>query len=193
MIKIEGKDGKKIIKKEIEIEYIDFNMNNVGELVNENVCASKLKEVSLDNNIEALHFIGPGGGNFEIFIEKIITLSIRDSTVYISAFCPDLFFSCKKESLLKQINRTNIKVSPILTIFEDTKNMVRIKRFIFPRFWTKYMKMIWLKNNNYPSHSNKFTGTSTFYKVLYIKNIVILKYYIRKCHKNYIHFTKKKI
>ncbi|CZR99526.1 hypothetical protein CDFC105_71295 [Clostridioides difficile] len=193
MIKIQGKNGKKIIKKEIEIEYIDFNISESGKCIKENVCAYKLKALSLDNNIEALNFIEPNGNKLEFFIEKINTLSKRNRTVYISAFCPDLFIPDDKKDLSKRINKVNIKISPILIVFEDQKTIIKFQKFLFPRFWHKYMKIIWLKNNNYPIHSNKATKTSTSYEVTYINNMVIFKYYISKTYRNYAYITKLNI
>ncbi|MCC0697244.1 hypothetical protein [Clostridioides sp. ES-S-0048-02] len=189
MIKIQGKDCRKIIKEEIEVEYIDFNStdNENGKLISESVNAYKLKQLSLDNNIEALHFINTTGDKLEFLIEKISTLSVRNSSAYVSIFCPDLYSNSfdKEENILKKINKKNIKISPTLNFFENRKVIVKTQRFLFPRFWTKYMKMIWLQNNNYPTHSKTFTRTSTFYQVIYIKHMVIFKYYIMKRNRHY--------
>ncbi|PBF59644.1 hypothetical protein BGT96_15760 [Clostridioides difficile] len=103
-------------------------------------------------------------------------MSFRNFTFCIYAFCPDLFISDKKY-LLEQINKANIKISPSLICFEDTKKIIKIQRFLFPRSWTSYMKLTWLKNNNYLHLINT--------KVISMKNVVICKYYINK-HKNYI-------
>ncbi|MBY2229041.1 hypothetical protein KWV98_01645 [Clostridioides difficile] len=177
MIKIEGKDGKKIINKEIEIEYIDFNIVESGKLIKENVCAYRLKELYLDNKIEELNFIGPKGDKLEFYMEKINTLSNKNHAVYISVFCPDLFIPNNKKDLSKKINKTNIK----------------LKKFLFPRFWHRYMKVIWLQNNNYLIHSNKSIKNSTSYKITYTRNMVIFKYYISKTYRNYTYITNSNI
>lgn len=193
MIKIEGKDGKKIINKEIEIEYIDFNIVESGKLIKENVCAYRLKELYLDNKIEELNFIGPKGDKLEFYIEKINTLSNKNHAVYISVFCPDLFIPNNKKDLSKKINKTNIKISPSIIVFEDQKTIIKLKKFLFPRFWHRYMKVIWLQNNNYLIHSNKSIKTSTSYKITYTRNMVIFKYYISKTYRNYTYITNSNI
>ncbi|HFL3696632.1 hypothetical protein QVA93_11965 [Clostridioides difficile] len=176
MIKIEAKKGKKVIKREIKVEYIDFNINKNGERIEENVNALKLKQLYLDNNIEWLHIINNSGDRLELIIEKIHTLSYMNSKVYVSAFCPDLFVVYKK-NILKEINNTNVKISPSLVYFEDTRKIVKIQKFLFPRYWENYMKIIWLKNNNYTVHSSNT-------KVTFIRNIIVFKYYIDK-YNNY--------
>lgn len=175
MIKIEAKNGKKVIKKTIEVEYIDCNINKNGEWIKENVSAYKLKSLWHDDNIDFLYYLDEKGDKFEIFIEKYFTLSSRNSTLYIYAFCPDLFI---RKNLLERINKSNIKISPILVCFESPRKIIKIKKFLFPRYWTNYMKVTWLKNNNHLYLVNtKFTFT---------KNVVVCKQYINK-HQDYIY------
>ncbi|MCC0664569.1 hypothetical protein [Clostridioides sp. ZZV15-6597] len=172
MIKIEAKKGKKIIKKEIKVEYIDFNVSENGERIKESVNALRLKQLHLDNNIEWLYFINKSGDRLELLIERIYSLSYMNSTVCVTAFCPDLFVVYKK-NILKEINKTKVKISPILIYFEDAKKIIKLQKFLFPRYWTNYMKIIWFQNNNYPIHSSNI-------KVKCRRNTVIFKYYIEK-------------
>ncbi|MGO0987441.1 hypothetical protein ACWYRQ_21300 [Clostridioides difficile] len=178
MIKIEAKKGKKILKKEIKVGYIDFNVNKNGKWIEETVNAPKLKQLFLDNNIEYLHFINKAGDKFQLIIEIIRSLSFMNSTVFISAFCPDLFVVYKK-NIFKKIGKANIKISPIIICFEDTEKIIKIQKFLFPRNYTIYMKAIWLQNNGYKAPSNNI-------KVKYIKNMAICKYSLSK-QKNYIY------
>ena len=172
MIKIEAKKGKKIIKKEIKVEYIDFNMSKNGERIEESVNALRLKQLHLDNNIEWLYFINKSGDRLELLIERIYSLSYMNSTVLVSAFCPDLFVVSRK-NILKEINKRKVRISPISIYFEDTRKIIQLQKFLFPRYWTNYMKIMWFKNNNYPVHSNNI-------KVKCIRNTVIFKYHIEK-------------
>ncbi|EQF29913.1 hypothetical protein QEW_4505 [Clostridioides difficile CD160] len=178
MIKIETKKGKKIIKKEIKVEYIDFNISKNGKRIEESVNALRLKQLYIDNNIEWLRIINKSGDRLEFIIEKIHTLSYMNSKVYISAFCPDLFIVYKK-NILKEINNTNVKISPVIIYFEDARKIIKIQKILFPRHWENYMKVIWLQNNNYTVHSSSI-------KITFIRNIAVFKYYIDK-YNNYMY------
>lgn len=168
-------------------------MSENGKWIRENVCAYRLKELYFDKNIEELNFIGPKGDKLEFYIEKISILSNKNNAVYISAFCPDFFIPDNKRNLSNKINKANIEISPSIIVFEDQKTIIKLKKFLFPRFWHKYMKVIWLQNNNYLIHSNKSTKTSTSYEITYTKNMVIFKYYISKPYRNYTYITNSNI